>query len=175
MRPHPASGCRAWAPAGKGGAEALAQGARASPTETIQGVSTQESMENRAWAVGFGYGKQPHAPRAVGGREETLPALLGRGHLCGPAAGWGGAAPLCGRAGLEPAFPQSHALCWEGLGAATPSNARCLRTSRGPRAVMDCGAGKKDSRTADRSRAPPQPPFLAQYLSLRSFRLRLGG
>lgn len=64
-------------------------------------------------------------------KGKALPAPLGRGHLCGLAAGWGGAAPLCGRAGLEPAFLQSHALGWEGLGARTQSKAGCLRLSRG--------------------------------------------
>lgn len=99
-------------------------------------------------------------------KRKTLPAPLGRGHLCGLAAGWGGAAPLCGRAGLEPAFLQ--ALGWEGLGARTQSKAGCLRISRGVWAVLDCGAAKRGSRTADRSTAFPQLRFLAEPRSPRS-------
>lgn len=112
-----------------------------------------------------------------GRAREAPPALLGRGHLCGPAAGWGGAAPLCGRAGLEPASLQRHSVGWERLRARTPSNARSLRTSRGVLSVLDARAGKEGSRTADRSRAPlPKTPFpFAKNLSRRSPRLRLGG
>lgn len=155
-RPLPASRCRVCAPAGKGGAEPSLQ-ERGSLAPRPPKGSPPEQGANRVLRVGEAIPGSLDCGRA----REAASALLGRGHLCGPAAGWGGAAPLCGRAGLEPASLQR--VGWERLRARTPSNARRLRTSRGVLSVLDGPAGKEGSRAADRSRAPlPSPLRLCQ-------------
>lgn len=131
---------------------------RGSPLEKpLAGSPFWKIIENRGWAGGLGWGKKSPELRGPWVGEKRQPSLnpWEGGHLCGLAPGLGGAAPLCGRAGLEPAFLQSHPLGWEGLGAGAESHAGGLRTSRGARAVVDYGAEKRGSRTAYSSTAPP--------------------
>ena len=151
----PLSGLR---PSWEGWGRALARGARVSRTKTTQGVSTWTGRESCASAGG----SNPRLPGLWEGKR-SAPRTPGKGSPLRPGGrqGWGRAFvwPGRARAGLS-AEPLG------GLGAAPSpylSNVRGLGTSRGVLSVLDLGAGKEGTRTADRSRAPlPSPLPFAQ-------------
>lgn len=90
----------------------------------------------------LGWGCGEHSPSSAARGEKSRPAPLGGGVTPVGLAGWGGAAPLCGQAGLQPGFCRAAG-----------------RQDAEPRGVRTWGAGegglrgwKRGSRTAD-----PQP------------------
>lgn len=114
VRPHPASRCRVCAPAGKGGAEPSLEEPGSLAPRPPKGSPPEQGV-SRVLRLGEAIPGSLDCGRA---REAPL-ALLGRGHLCGPAAGWGGAAPLCGcrvatpwaGSGSEPGLRATSGVC----------------------------------------------------------------
>lgn len=109
--------------------------------------------------MGLGCGLVPNSGR--GRRDEkALPAPLQGSPPWSP-TDWGGAAPLCGPAGLQPAFPQSHA--------------RWLSTRRGPGRFQTAGLEKGDLglQSLNHPTLPIHPRFPARSLSARSPQLGL--
>lgn len=130
-----------------------------------RGSPPQEIREHRR-GQGLGCGKIGLSfmgyERARG--EKLSPHPRGKGHLCGPAAGWVGPRLCVARRGSNKPFCRDAA--WLGglpLGAGTQGNAGCLRTSWGCQVVLDCGAAKRGSKTANLSPAP----FPLQVSALR--------
>lgn len=117
---------------------------------SLPGRSAKPSM-----APGLGLRTSPQLCGRGSRGEKALPAPLQGSPPWSP-PDWGGAAPLCGPAGLQPAFPQSHA--------------RWLSTRRGPGRFQTAGLEKGDLGLQSRNHPtlPVHPPLPARSLGARS-------
>lgn len=123
-------------------------------------------------SVGRGLRLREIAPRSSEcgrARRETLPALLGRGHLCGPAAGWGGAAAFVWP-GRALASPSAELLSRLGVARSWHSEQRPVSAHFEGRLGCSGLRGWEKGHWDCRSLKGPSPnPFLGQVSETRAF------